>query len=136
MPAIAKTLLKGGWKANDLLFCSERSLDWMALATMMVEQINLHVLSIGIYVIGLDGLPIMGWLIPKTPDISKQTNTHTHTHTQVQVPKKCKTHEFSGSLRFDPLLFSFIMGPPAISSFTSCFSQTHDEKPPICLSYG
>ncbi len=49
------------------------------LATMMVEQINLHVLSIGIYVVRLDGLPIMGWLIPKTPDISKQTHTHTHT---------------------------------------------------------
>ncbi len=44
------------------------------------KQINLHVLSIGIYVVGLDGLPTTGWVIPKTPDISKQTHTHTHTH--------------------------------------------------------
>jgi hypothetical protein len=96
------------------------------LATMMVHQINLHVLSIGIYMVGLDGLLIRGWVIPKTLDISKHTHTHYY----------CKTHDFSGSLRFDPLLFSFIMGPSAISSLTSCFSQTQDEKPLICLLYG
>ncbi len=98
------------------------------LATMMVKQINLHVLSIDIYVVGLDGLPIAGWVIPKTPDISN-THTHTHTHTSPSA-KECKNRYFSGSLRFDPLLFFFIMGLSAISSFTSCFSKTQDEKAP------
>jgi hypothetical protein len=30
MPVVAKMLMTGRWKANDLSFCSERSLDWMA----------------------------------------------------------------------------------------------------------
>jgi len=69
----------GGKQMNYYFAQRNHWIGW-SLATMMVKQINLHVLSIGIYVVGLDGLPITGWVIPKTLDISKQTHTHTHTH--------------------------------------------------------